>query len=96
MSLCKSSELGDFLMFLPGILVQRPLTMEGMAKLYRLEMDLLERLMKSSIHPLAVELDSYTLTPYCSSPNKTTEVGFVSQGCGGVQGFCNCQIVIFS
>ena len=46
-SLSKSEELGDILKFLPGIVVQKHISMQGMADLYRIKPDLLERLIKS-------------------------------------------------
>ena len=51
-SFSKSRDIGDLLMFLPGIVVQKSLTMRGMAVLYGMEMDSLERLVKSTIEPL--------------------------------------------
>ena len=51
-SLSKSKDLGDMLRFLPGVVVQKHLSMQGMADLYRVKPDLLERLMKSTIEPL--------------------------------------------
>ena len=46
-SLSKSTDLADMLRFLPGVLVQKPMSMQGMAVLYRIKPDLLERLIKS-------------------------------------------------
>ena len=51
-SLSKSNDLGDILRFLPGVVVQNDISMQGMAKLYRIEPDLLGRLIKSTIEPL--------------------------------------------
>jgi len=51
-SLSKSKDLGDILRFLPGVVVQRQMTMQGMADLYRIKPDLLQRLFKSTIEPL--------------------------------------------
>ena len=45
-SFSKSKDLGDILRFLPGVVVQKGLTMEGMTVLYRIKADLLERLIK--------------------------------------------------
>jgi hypothetical protein len=46
-SLSKSKDLGDMLRFLPGVVVQKQMSMQGiMADLYRIEPDLLERLIK--------------------------------------------------
>ena len=51
-SLSKSKDLGDMLRFLPGVVVQKLLSMQGMADLYRIKPDLLERLIKSTLEPL--------------------------------------------
>ena len=51
-SFFKSKDLGDMLRFPPGVVVQNPLTMQGMADLYRIKPDLLERLIKFTIKPL--------------------------------------------
>ena len=51
-SLSKSNDLGDMLRFLPGVVVQNDMSMQGMAKLYRIKPDLLERLIKSTVEPL--------------------------------------------
>ena len=49
-SLSKSKDLGDMLRFLPGVVVQKKhMSMQGMANLYKIKPDLLERLIKSSI-----------------------------------------------
>ena len=40
------------LRFLPGVVVQKYMSMQGMADLYKIEPDLLERLIKSTIEPL--------------------------------------------
>ena len=45
-SFSKSKDLGDILRFLPGVVVQKGLTMEGMVVFYRIKADLLERLIK--------------------------------------------------
>ena len=50
-SFSKSKDLGDILRFLPGVVVQKNLSMQGMAELYRIKPDFLERLIKS-IEPL--------------------------------------------
>ena len=59
-SFSKSKDLGDMLRFLPGVVVQSDLSMQGMADLYRIEPDLLERLIKPTIGPLR---PSYALYP---------------------------------
>ena len=46
-SFYKSKDLGDMLRFLPGVVVQKNLSMQGMADLYRVKPDFLERLIKS-------------------------------------------------
>ena len=43
-SFSKSKDLDDMLRFLPGVVVQRDLCLQGMAELYRIEPDFLERL----------------------------------------------------
>ena len=51
-SFSKSKDLGDMLRFLPGVVVQKPMSMQGMVDLYRIKPDLLEHLMKSTIELL--------------------------------------------
>ena len=51
-SFSKSEDLGDVLRFLPGVVVQKQMSMRGMADLYRIKPDLLERLIYSAIEPL--------------------------------------------
>ena len=51
-SLCKSKDLGDMLRFLHGVVVQKKMSMQGKADLYRIKPELLERLIKSTIEPL--------------------------------------------
>ena len=52
-SLSKSKDLGEILRLLPGIVVQKNhISMHGMADLYRVKPDLLERLIKSAVEPL--------------------------------------------
>ena len=61
-SFSKSNDLDDLdvmLRFLPGVVVQNRISMHGMADLYRIKPDLLERLIKSPIEPL--KLSSYSL-----------------------------------
>ena len=66
-SLSKSNDLDDMLIFLPGVVVQKRMSMQGMADLYCITPDLLERLIKSTIEPLRpshhpdprYELDGY-------------------------------------
>ena len=51
-SFSKSRDLDDMLKFLPGLVVQKPLSMQGTTDLYIIKPDLLERLIKSTIEPL--------------------------------------------
>ena len=53
-SLSKSKDLGDMLRLLPGVVVQKNLSMQGMADLYRIKPDLLEYFLKSIIGSLKV------------------------------------------
>ena len=66
--LSESKDLGDMLRFLPGVVVQNSITMQGMADLYRISPDLLDRLIKSPIKPLEMKTFScgYTLDEYLS------------------------------
>ena len=48
-SLSKYKDLDDMLKFLPGVVVQNHMSMQGMTHLYRNKQDLLERLIKSTI-----------------------------------------------
>ena len=67
-SISKSKDLGDMLRFLPGVVVQKPISTEGMADLYRIKPDLLDRLVQSPIKPLTMKGSSYeyTLDEYLS------------------------------
>ena len=60
----KSKELGDMLRLLPGIIVQKPLNMEGMANIYRIKPELLERLVKFTMEPLKSSPSHYMLDNY--------------------------------
>ena len=51
-SFFESKDLGDILRFLPGVVVQERLSMQGMADLYRIKPDSLKRLIDSTIEPL--------------------------------------------
>ena len=51
-SLSKSKEVLSFLRILPGVVVQKDMSIQGMAVLYRIKPNLLERLIKSTIEPL--------------------------------------------
>ena len=59
-SFSKSKDLGDMLRFLSGVVVQKHVSMQGMADLYRTKPDLLERLIKSTVEPLR---PSYACAP---------------------------------
>ena len=66
-SLSKSKDLGDMLRLLPGVVVQNSMSLQGMADLYRIKPDLLERLIKSTIEPLKPSSHSrYILDGYLS------------------------------
>ena len=66
-SLSKSKDLGDIVRFLPGVVVQKSISMQGMANLYGIEPDLLDRLIESPIEPLKCEFsDGYKLDGYLS------------------------------
>ena len=51
-SFSRSKDLCDMLRLLPGIVVQKRLSMQEMADLYKIEPDFLDRLIKSAIEPL--------------------------------------------
>ena len=68
-SFSQSKDLGGMLRLLPSIVVQKDMTMQGMADLYRIKPDLLERLIKSTIEPLELSRSSqsrYKLDDYLS------------------------------
>ena len=69
-SLSKSKDLGDIHRFLPSVVVQKGhISVEGMADIYRIKPDLLERLIKSPIEPLNHSYSSshhYILDGYLS------------------------------
>ena len=69
-SLSKSKDLGDMLRFLPGVVVQKQMNMQGMADLYRIKPDLLKRLIDSTfdlLRPfLALYPPRYILDGYLS------------------------------
>ena len=60
-----SKDLDNMLRFLPGVVVQNPMGMQGMAYLYRIESDLLKRLIKFffTIEPLK-QSPEYKLDDY--------------------------------
>ena len=68
-SFSKSKDLGDMLRFLPGVVVQKPMSKQGMADLYRINPDLLEHLIKFTIEhfePLKPSPSRYILDDYLS------------------------------
>ena len=66
-SFSKSEDLGDILRFLPGIVVQNHMSMQGMADLYRITPGLLKRLIESAIEPLKTSYKArYVLDDYLS------------------------------
>ena len=68
-SFSKAKYLGDILKFLPGVVVQKHMSMQGMAELYKIEPDLLERFIKSStimIERLEPYPSHYILDDYLS------------------------------
>ena len=66
-SLSESKDLSDMVRFMPGVVVQKHISMQGMADLYRIKPDLLERLVKSTIEPLRPSMAGYILDDYLSS-----------------------------
>jgi hypothetical protein len=64
-SLSKSKDLDDMLRFLPGVVLLKKLSIQGMADLYRIKPDLLERLIKSSIEPLQHKYEAYVFLCPC-------------------------------
>ena len=66
-SISKSKDLGDMLRNLPGVVVQKEMSMQGMTELYGIKPDLLECLIKSTIEPLRPnKFSRYTLDDYLS------------------------------
>ena len=65
-SLSISKDLGDMLRFLPGVVVQKRMTMQGMTDLYRIKPELLERFIKFTVEPLESSPSRYTLDDYLS------------------------------
>ena len=63
-SLCKSKDLGDMLRFLPGVVVQKEMSVQGMADLYRIKPDLLQCLIESTIEPLRPYPGHNPYSPY--------------------------------
>ena len=67
-SICKSKDLGDILRLLPGVAVQKVMSVQAMADLYRIKPDLWEHLIKSTTEPLRSLQSSAHHNPY--SPYK--------------------------
>jgi hypothetical protein len=65
---CKSKDLGDMLRFLPGVVVQNYMSMQGMADLYRIKPELLERLVKSTFELLTPSNSHGRDGPYSPGP----------------------------
>ena len=69
-SFFKSKDLGDILRFLPGVVVQHDMSMQGMTDLYVIKPNLLKRLIKSTIvigQPKPPPYSRYILDDYLSS-----------------------------
>ncbi|KAF8816495.1 hypothetical protein BYT27DRAFT_7182051 [Phlegmacium glaucopus] len=67
-SFTESVDISDLLRLLPGIVVQKGLSMQGVADLYKVKMDLLDRLSKSALEPFVLpEPAFYVLWNYLSS-----------------------------
>ena len=64
--LSNSKDLDDMLRLLPGVVVQNRMGMHGMAYLYRIEPDLLKRLINFTIEPLKPSPPQYKLDNYLS------------------------------
>ena len=65
-SLSKSKDLDDMLRFLSGVVVQKPMSVQGMVDLYRIKPDLLERLIILIMKPLKSSPSRYVLDDYLS------------------------------
>jgi hypothetical protein len=61
-----SKDLNDMLKFLPGVVVQKHMGIQGMASLYRIRSDLLKRLINFTIEPLKPSPSHYILDDYLS------------------------------
>ena len=62
----QSKDLGDMVRLLPGVVVQKKMSMQGMADLYRIKPDLLELTIKFTIEPLKPSPSHYLLDDYLS------------------------------
>ena len=68
-SILKSKELGHMLKLLPGVVVQKELSTEGMAVLYGIKLDLLQSLIESTLRlgsSLMWIFTTYTMDDYLS------------------------------
>ena len=68
-SLSNSKDLGDMIRLLPGVVVQKNLSMQGMADLYRIKPDFLKRLESIELlkpSPKSLLYPSYILDDYLS------------------------------
>ena len=65
-SFSKSKYLSDMLRFLPGVVVQKSMGVQGMADLYKIKSDFLERLIKFTIEPLKPSPSQYIFDDYLS------------------------------
>ena len=61
-----SKVLDDMLRFLPGVVVQHHMGMQGMASLYGIKSDLLKRVIKFTIEPQKLSPSQYKLDDYLS------------------------------
>ncbi|KAF8816498.1 hypothetical protein BYT27DRAFT_7182054 [Phlegmacium glaucopus] len=67
-SFIESVDISDLLRLLPGVVVQKGLSIQGVADLYRLKMDLLDRFSKSALEPFVLpERPFYVLWNYLSA-----------------------------
>ena len=66
-SISKSKDLSEVLRLLPGVAVQKQISMQGMADLYRIKPDFVERLIKSSILTEQLIPSRYIFDVYLSS-----------------------------
>ena len=64
--LSNSKDLDDMLRLLPGFVVQKHMSMQGMAYLYRIKSDLLKRSIRSTIGPPKPSPSLYILDDYLS------------------------------
>ena len=65
-SLLNSKDLHDMLRLLPGLVVQKRMSLQAMAYLYSIKSDLLEHLIKFTIEPPHTPDPSYILDGYLS------------------------------